>query len=115
MRAFLASEGFGFREGSVSVLRLLGLFCATPILLLDEATSALDSLSERAVQAALAQWLPSRAGLVVAHRLATVRRATQIAVLDKGECLAIDSHERLLQTSPLYQELSAHQFLETAG
>jgi ATP-binding cassette, subfamily B, bacterial len=86
-----------------------------PILLLDEATSALDSLSERAVQAALAQWLPSRAGLVVAHRLATVRRATQIAVLDKGECLAIDSHERLLQTSPLYQELSAHQFLETAG
>ena len=86
-----------------------------PILLLDEATSALDSLSERAVQAALAQWLPSRAGLVVAHRLATVRRATQIAVLDKGECLAIDSHERLLQTSTLYQELSAHQFLETAG
>ena len=86
-----------------------------PILLLDEATSALDSLSERAVQAALAQWLPSRAGLVVAHRLATVRRATQIAVLDKGECLAIDSHERLLQTSSLYQELSAHQFLETAG
>ena len=86
-----------------------------PILLLDEATSALDSLSERAVQAALAQWLPSRAGLVVAHRLATVRRATQIAVLDKGECLAIDSHERLLQTSALYQELSAHQFLETSG
>jgi ATP-binding cassette, subfamily B, bacterial len=86
-----------------------------PILLLDEATSALDSLSERAVQTALAQWLPSRAGLVVAHRLATVRRATQIAVLDQGECLAIDSHDRLLETSPLYQELSAHQFLETSG
>lgn len=86
-----------------------------PILLLDEATSALDSLSERAVQTALAQWLPSRAGLVVAHRLATVRRATQIAVLDQGECLAIDSHDRLLDTSPLYQELSAHQFLETSG
>lgn len=86
-----------------------------PILLLDEATSALDSLSERAVQTALAQWLPSRAGLVVAHRLATVRRATQIAVLDQGECLAIDSHERLLATNPLYQELSAHQFLETSS
>lgn len=86
-----------------------------PILLLDEATSALDSLSERAVQTALAQWLPSRAGLVVAHRLATVRRATQIAVLDQGECLAIDSHERLLAISPLYQELSAHQFLEISG
>jgi len=86
-----------------------------PILLLDEATSALDSLSEKAVQSALSQWLPSRAGLVVAHRLATVRRATQIAVFDQGECLAIDSHERLLQSSPLYQELSAHQFLETSG
>ncbi len=86
-----------------------------PILLLDEATSALDSLSERAVQTALAQWLPSRAGLVVAHRLATVRRATQIAVLDQGECLAIDGHERLLAISPLYQELSAHQFLENSG
>lgn len=86
-----------------------------PILLLDEATSALDSLSEKAVQSALTQWLPSRAGLVVAHRLATVRRATQIAVFDQGERLAIDSHERLLQYSPLYQELSAHQFLETSG
>jgi len=86
-----------------------------PILLLDEATSALDSLSEKAVQSALSQWLPSRAGLVVAHRLATVRRATQIAVFDQGECLAIDSHERLLQSSPLYQELSAHQFLETSS
>jgi ATP-binding cassette, subfamily B, bacterial len=86
-----------------------------PILLLDEATSALDSLSERAVQTALAQWLPTRAGLVVAHRLATVRRATQIAVLDQGESLAIDSHDRLLEASPLYQELSAHQFLETSG
>jgi ATP-binding cassette subfamily B protein len=84
-----------------------------PILLLDEATSALDSLSEKAVQAALSQWLPSRAGLVVAHRLATVRRATKIAVFDQGECLAIEKHERLLQTSPLYKELSAHQFFET--
>jgi ATP-binding cassette subfamily B protein len=84
-----------------------------PILLLDEATSALDSLSEKAVQAALSQWLPSRAGLVVAHRLATVRRAAKIAVFDQGECLAIEKHERLLQTSPLYKELSSHQFFDT--
>jgi subfamily B ATP-binding cassette protein MsbA len=81
-----------------------------PILILDEATSALDAESERLVQQALANLMKGRTTLVIAHRLATVRKAARIVVLEGGEVLEVGSHEELLRTGGLYSRLHELQF-----
>jgi len=81
-----------------------------PILLLDEATSALDSESERMVQAALERLMQNRTTLIIAHRLATVRRVDRIAVIDRGRLVGVGAHETLLASNPLYSRLAALQF-----
>jgi ATP-binding cassette subfamily B protein len=81
-----------------------------PILLLDEATSALDAESERVVQLALERLMAGRTVLIIAHRLATVRHADRIAVLDAGRLVAVGTHDELLAASPLYARLAALQF-----
>jgi ATP-binding cassette subfamily B protein len=81
-----------------------------PILLLDEATSALDAESERAVQHALAVLAVGRTTLVVAHRLATVRRADRILVIEAGQVVATGTHEALVREGGLYSRLAALQF-----
>jgi ATP-binding cassette subfamily B protein len=81
-----------------------------PVLLLDEATSALDAESERMVQRALERLMAGRTVLIIAHRLATVRHADRIAVLEQGRLAAIGTHDELLGTSPLYARLAALQF-----
>ena len=83
-----------------------------PILLLDEATSALDAESERMVQQAFEHLMAGRTVLTIAHRLATVRNADRIAVLDRGRIVAIGPHDRLVQDSPLYARLAALQFTD---
>ena len=83
-----------------------------PILILDEATSALDSESESLVQAALANLMQGRTVFVIAHRLATVRRANRIAVIEDGRITAIGPHEELLSISPTYQRLYQLQFMD---
>ena len=85
-----------------------------PILLLDEATSALDAESEQAVQQALARLSASRTTLVVAHRLATVRRADRIVVMEAGRVIATGTHERLVAEGGLYARLAALQFNDPA-
>jgi len=80
------------------------------VLLLDEATSALDAESEYMVQMALAELLKNRTSIVIAHRLATVVNADQIALLDKGEVLAAGSHPELIAKSDLYARLAELQF-----
>lgn len=81
-----------------------------PILLLDEATSALDSESEHFIQQAIEKLTANRTTLVIAHRLATVRNADRILVLENGRLMAEGKHSELVTTSPLYARLSKLQF-----
>lgn len=85
-----------------------------PILLLDEATSALDAESERLVQDALDRLMQSRTTLVIAHRLATVRGADRIVVMDKGRIVEQGTHDELTRAGGLYARLAALQFDERA-
>ena len=82
----------------------------SPILILDEATSALDTESERLVQQAIERLMHHRTVLVIAHRLATVRNADEIVVLEAGRVVQRGTHEELLQTSGLYRRLYDLQF-----
>ena len=81
-----------------------------PVLLLDEATSALDAESERAVQMAFEAMSKDRTTLVIAHRLATVKKANRIIVFDEGKIVGEGTHESLLKDKGLYARLAALQF-----
>ncbi len=83
-----------------------------PLLLLDEATSALDAESERYVQAAFEDLMKQRTTLVIAHRLATVRNADRIIVLDAGKVVAEGTHAQLIKKGGLYARLAKLQFNE---
>ncbi|MXQ54469.1 ABC transporter transmembrane domain-containing protein [Shimazuella alba] len=80
------------------------------ILMLDEATSNLDSASEQVVQEALQNLMKDRTTLVIAHRLSTVVDADQIVVLEKGKLTGTGTHEELLASNALYQQLVQQQF-----
>ncbi|MBU6190412.1 MAG: ATP-binding cassette domain-containing protein [Betaproteobacteria bacterium] len=80
------------------------------LLLLDEATSSLDAQSEREVQAALEEATSGRTTVVIAHRLATVRRADRILVLERGRLVETGTHASLSATGGLYSRLAAMQF-----
>jgi subfamily B ATP-binding cassette protein MsbA len=82
------------------------------ILILDEATSALDTVSERLVQQAIDDLSKDRTTLVIAHRLSTVQRANQIAVLDRGRVVERGTHQTLLDLGQHYAKLYAMQFSE---
>ena len=85
------------------------------MLLLDEATSALDAASERAVQAAVDDLRATRTTLIVAHRLATVKKADRIVVFDQGRIVAQGTHEALVAEGGLYAELARLQFTDGAN
>jgi ATP-binding cassette, subfamily B, bacterial len=86
-----------------------------PLLLLDEATSALDAESERKVQGALDRLMEGRTTLVIAHRLATIRSADRILVMDQGKIVEEGTHEALLARSGLYARLARLQFTDPDG
>jgi ATP-binding cassette subfamily B protein len=83
-----------------------------PVLLLDEATSALDAESERAVQGAVDKLSEGRTTLIVAHRLATVKKADRIVVLEAGRIVAIGTHDQLVAKGGLYARLARLQFTD---
>lgn len=110
----LGDAGLGLSGGQKQRLAIARAILAdTPILLLDEATSALDSQSEFWVQQALAKLMVNRTTLVIAHRLATVKSADRIAVLDQGRLEALGTHTELMKSSKLYSHLATLQFQST--
>lgn len=110
----LGDAGLGLSGGQKQRLAIArALLADAPILLLDEATSALDAESEHLIQQAMPALTKGRTTLVIAHRLATVRDANRIAVLDDGRLLAVGSHDELMQHSELYQRLARLQFRES--
>lgn len=86
-----------------------------PLLLLDEATSALDAESERLVQQALERLMEDRTTIVIAHRLATVRSADRIIVMDGGRIVEEGSHAALIRQGGLYARLAQLQFESNAA
>ena len=86
-----------------------------PLLLLDEATSALDAESERLVQDALGRLMRGRTTIVIAHRLATVRAADRILVMDDGKIVEQGDHAALVAQGGLYARLASLQFQDVAA
>jgi ATP-binding cassette subfamily B protein len=115
LEAFLGEGGARLSGGQrqrIAIAR--ALLRDAPILLLDEATSALDAESERLVQDALERLMANRTTLVIAHRLATVRAAGRIIVMDEGRTVETGSHAELVAAGGLYARLAALQFSEAA-
>jgi ATP-binding cassette subfamily B protein len=103
----------GGQQQRVAIAR--ALLRDAPILLLDEATSALDAESEQLVQQALDGLMQDRTTLVIAHRLATVRAANRIIVLDDGRIVEMGTHEALSNAGGLYARLARLQFTQGAA
>lgn len=93
----------GGQKQRLSIAR--GLISKSPILILDDSTSALDAESEKKVQEALEHELPDTTTFIIAEKIVSVKNADKILVLDEGKLVAEGTHDQLLKTSPVYQEI----------
>jgi ATP-binding cassette subfamily B protein len=108
---FLGERGIRLSGGQRQRIAIARVILRDPaVLLLDEATSSLDAESERLVQAALEQLMQARTTLIIAHRLATVRKVDQILVMDGGRTVASGRHDELVAEHGLYARLAELQF-----
>ena len=111
---YLGERGVRLSGGQAQRLSIArAIMTDAPVLLLDEATSALDAESEQMVQQALNQLMKKRTTLVIAHRLATIKKADKILVMDDGELVASGRHQELINNNPLYARLAKLQFIHS--
>ena len=103
----------GGQKQRISIARALITDCR--ILLLDEATSALDAESEHLVQEAIDKAVLGRTTIIVAHRLSTIQRASQIVVMSNHKIVDIGTHEYLLENCVKYEELIKRQNMNASS
>jgi ATP-binding cassette subfamily B protein len=109
-------RGASLSAGERQLIALARAFLARPrVLVLDEATSNVDMQSEAHIEKALDNLLGGRTAIVIAHRLATARRASRIAVIDEGRVLELGTHEELLEKGGRYAEMYATWTAGTAA
>lgn len=112
-RTWVGERGVNLSGGQRQRIAIARAVLLNPrILILDEATSALDSESEALVQEALERLMQNRTVFIIAHRLATVRRADRILVLEQGQIVESGTHTELLEQSGRYARFYAQQFME---
>jgi ATP-binding cassette subfamily B protein len=111
---YLGERGIRLSGGQRQRIAIARAILRDPaVLLLDEATSSLDAESERLVQEALEQLMQTRTTLIIAHRLATVRKVDRIIVMDHGQFVASGRHQELVEENGLYARLAALQFRDS--
>jgi ATP-binding cassette subfamily B protein len=108
---FLTSAGANLSQGQRQMITIGRAFLSYPkILILDEATSSVDTRTERHIQNAMVRLMKKRTSLIIAHRLATIRDADMIVVMDKGHIIETGNHEDLLERKGRYYDLYMTQF-----
>ncbi|MGB3152310.1 MAG: ATP-binding cassette domain-containing protein, partial [Maribacter sp.] len=105
-------RGSMLSSGQRQLIAFLRAYVSNPsILVLDEATSSVDTYSEQLIQRATEKITEGRTSIVIAHRLATIKKADKIIVMDAGEIVEIGTHKQLLKKRGYYSNLYQAQFL----
>lgn len=101
-------------SGQRQLIAFLRAYVSNPsILVLDEATSSVDSNSEQLIQMAIEKITKGRTSIVIAHRLATIKKADKIIVMDKGQIVEMGTHKELLKREDgFYRNLYEVQFMQ---
>ena len=109
----VGERGAVLSAGQRQLIAFLRAYMANPsILIMDEATSSVDTHTEELIQLASEKLMMNRTSIVIAHRLATIQRADQILVLDKGNIVERGQHQELLDRGGVYKSLYDLQFVE---
>ena len=105
-------RGSMLSSGQRQLIAFLWAFVSDPsILILDEATSSVDTYSEQLIQRATEKITEGRTSIIIAHRLATIKKADKIIVMEAGKIVEVGTHKELLQQGGYYSDLYEAQFM----